>query len=77
LANHLLAAQTLYVLSRKSAPLAVAAAIGLGSVALSVVAGGYYFANTGALAGYSLAMLMVCLPLHTWSYYRFRRAAAA
>jgi hypothetical protein len=77
LANHLLAAQTFYVLSRKSAPLAVAAAIGLGTVALSVVVGGYFFANTGALAGYSLAMLVVCLPLHTWSYYRFRRAAAA
>lgn len=74
LANHLLALQAFYVLSRGAKPLVVAAVTGLLWTAAWVWWGGKYYSVTGVVTAYSLSMIFVTLPLHSWAYMKFRAA---
>lgn len=71
-ANHWLALQSFYVLSRGAKPLVVASLVGLLSTAAAVWWGGKEFSVPGVIFAYSLAMACVTLPLHTWAYLKFR-----
>jgi hypothetical protein len=69
LANHIVASLTLFVMSRRSTPLTRAALIGFSTTAIGVALGALWFKNLGAVAGYSLGMACVALPLQ-WVAYR-------
>ena len=71
-ANHWLALQSFYVLSRGAKPLVVASLLGLLSTAVAVWWGGKTFSVPGVIFAYSLSMACVTLPLHTWAYFKFR-----
>jgi hypothetical protein len=71
-ANHVVALEALYVLSRRANPLLRAMLVGLVCTALAVWLGGYVYATTGLIVGYTLSMCLILLPLHTWAYMRFR-----
>ncbi|MCA9132052.1 MAG: hypothetical protein KDA45_02815, partial [Planctomycetales bacterium] len=77
LANHGIALQGFYVLSRGARPLLVASLIGYTAIAIAVWGGGYLFATYGILLGYTLTMSLVALPLHTAAYLHFRRVGQA
>ncbi len=72
LANHLLALQCYYVLSRGAKPFALVTLIGLLFTALAVWFGGREFAVAGVIGAYTLGMAAVTVPLHTWAYLKFR-----
>ena len=72
LANHMLALQTYYVLSRGAKPLVVASLAGLLCTAVAIWWGGKQYSVTGVVVAYTLAMTCITLPLHTWAYLRFR-----
>ena len=71
-ANHWLALQSFYVLSRGAKPLVVASLIGLLFTAAAVWWGGRSYGVSGVVFSYSLAMAGVTLPLHSWAYVKFR-----
>ena len=71
-ANHWLALQSFYVLSRGAKPLVVASLVGLLLTAAAVWWGGKEFSVAGVIIAYSLSMACVTLPLHTWAYFKFR-----
>lgn len=71
-ANHLLALQSFYVLSRGAKPLVVASLVGLLFTAAAVWWGGKEFSVPGVIFAYSLSMACLTLPLHTWAYFKFR-----
>ncbi len=73
LANHVLALQSFYVLSRGARPLVLAAGTGLLCTALAVWLGGKYFSVLGVITAYSISMTCLTLPLHSWAYLRFRQ----
>jgi O-antigen/teichoic acid export membrane protein len=73
LANHLVALQSFYVISRKGNPLLVAALIGLSTTGLAVLLGSYWYSVPGLVCGYATAMLLVNLPLHSLAYSRYRK----
>jgi hypothetical protein len=73
IANHLIALQGFYVLSRKARPFIGAALTGFGSTAIAVWMGGYYYSTTGIVVGYTLTTACITLPLHTLAYLAYRR----
>ncbi len=72
LANHFFALQSFYVLSRGARPLFVPSLTGLLCTAVAVWLGGWAGGVAGVLWAYSLSMMCVTLPLHTWAYLKFR-----
>lgn len=72
LANHNLALQSYYVLSRGAKPFVVVTLIGLLSTALAVWLGGKEYAVLGIITAYSFGLGAIALPLHTWAYLQFR-----
>jgi len=72
-AQHLMAIQSFYVLSRKMPPLLIVVP-GFLITAAAVWGGGAVYSTTGIVWGYALAMSLVTLPLHTWGYWLLRRA---
>jgi hypothetical protein len=73
LANHLIAIEGFYVLSRRSKPFLVAALFGFSSTAVAVWWAGYYYSTTGIVLGYTLTTVFITLPAHTYAYLKFRR----
>ena len=76
IANHLVAVQSFYVISRAAAPLVVASVGGFLTTAVAVWIGGYHFSTDGVLIAYAATMAGVTLPLHTLAYLRFRARRA-
>jgi hypothetical protein len=74
LANHAIAVQSLYVLSRKAKPFLVPAVIGFSTTGLAALLGGYWFSTQGIVWGYALTMALITLPAHTWAYMRYLRS---
>lgn len=74
LANHAIAVQSLYVLSRKAKPFLVPALIGFSSTGVAAFLGGYWFSTSGVVWGYALTTALITLPGHTWAYLRYRRS---
>ena len=72
IANHLVAVQSFYVMSRVAAPLVGASVVGFLTTAVAVWIGGYWFSTDGVLIAYAATMSFVTLPLHTLAYLRFR-----
>ncbi len=72
-ANHWLALQSYYVLSRGARPLVVASLTGLLFTAAAVWWSGKEYSVPGVIIGYTLAMTCVTLPVHTWAYLKFRQ----
>ncbi|MCU0711539.1 MAG: hypothetical protein MUC43_05735 [Pirellula sp.] len=72
LANHGVALQSFYVLSRKGRPFLAACLVGFGATAIFVWFGGARWGATGIVTGYALGMLGVTLPLHSLSYWLYR-----
>lgn len=72
-ANHLVAVESFYVLSRRARPLLLASMVGSTSTAIAVWLGGYLWSTDGVLLGYTLTLALIVLPLHTLAYLRFRR----
>ena len=73
LSGHLAALQGFYVLARKAKPLLAASLIGSLTTSLAVWLGGYHYSIDGLVGGYALAMTLVLVPVHTWSYCMFRK----
>jgi hypothetical protein len=73
IANHFVAAQTSYVMARRSNPLTVPATTGFLLTTLAVVTGAYYQGNFGMLAGYAGVMCVFTLPVHTLTYLKVRK----
>lgn len=74
LANHLIAIQSFYVLSRKGRPFMLAAVAGFTSTGIAVVLAGMGYSTSGVVCAYALATWLVTLPLHSLSYLQYRRA---
>lgn len=72
LANHGVALQSFYVLSRKGRPFLAACLVGFGATAIFVWLGGARWGATGIVTGYALGILGVTLPLHSLSYWLYR-----
>ena len=72
-ANHFLAIEGFYVLSRKGKPFVFASVVGFSSTAIAVWVGGYFLSTTGIVLGYALTLALVVLPLRTYAYLKFRR----
>lgn len=72
IANHGVALQSFYVLSRKGRPFLTACLIGFGATAIFVWLGGARWGATGIVTGYAFGMLGVTLPLHSLSYWLYR-----
>lgn len=72
IANHGVALQSFYVLSRKGRPFLTACLIGFGVTAVAVWLGGARWGVTGIVTGYAFGMLGVTLPLHSLSYWLYR-----
>jgi hypothetical protein len=71
-ANHGVALQGFYVLSRKGKPFLSACLVGFGATAVAVWYGGAFWGVTGIVVGYWLGMSLVALPFHSWFYMRYR-----
>ncbi len=76
IANHLIAAQTLFVMARRSNPLTVPATTGFLVTTLAVVIGAYLRGSLGLLVGYASAMCLFTLPIHSIAYLRVRNEFA-
>ncbi len=72
-ASHFASVQGFYVLSMRAKPLLRASLIGSLATAAAVWIGGYFYATSGVVSGYALAMALVLLPVHTLAYLQFRR----
>ncbi len=75
IANHFVAAQTTYVMARRSNPLTIPATAGFLLTTCAVVAGAYFQGNFGMLAGYAGAMCIFTLPIHTLAFLRVRKSS--
>lgn len=71
-ANHGVALQGFYVLSRKGKPFLSACLVGFGATAVAVWYGGAVWGASGIVIGYWLGMSLVALPFHSWFYMRYR-----
>jgi hypothetical protein len=76
IANHLIAAQTLYVMARRSNPLTLPASTGFLVTTLAVVLGAYLEGSFGLLVGYACSMCLFTLPIHSIAYLRVRKEIA-
>ncbi|MEM1224281.1 MAG: hypothetical protein AAGJ40_01225 [Planctomycetota bacterium] len=74
IANHLVAVQGFYVVSRFAKPIFAPALTGFLTCALLVYLGGRFGGTNGLLLGYFLGIAGVLLPLHTAAYCRLRRS---
>lgn len=72
LANHWVALQSFYVMSRQARPLLPAALCGFTTTGICVLLGGWYYSTSGIVVGYAAATTLVTLPLHSWAYWRYR-----
>jgi O-antigen/teichoic acid export membrane protein len=72
-ANHLLAVQSFYVMSRRANPLWIPSVVGLLATAAAVWVFGRMYSTGGLVIAYSVATALVALPLHSWAYLRYRR----
>jgi hypothetical protein len=72
LANHWVATQIFYVLSRKGKPFLFASLVGSTATFIAVVCGGYWYSISGIVWGYTLTTCLITLPLHSFSYLQFR-----
>ncbi|MDZ4852930.1 MAG: hypothetical protein SGI77_26890 [Pirellulaceae bacterium] len=77
IANHFIAIQSYYVLSRRGRPFMITMVIGYLSTAFAVWIGGAFHGTHGLLLNYTMMIVLVCLPLHTWAYLYFRKTDAA
>jgi hypothetical protein len=73
LANHWVATQIFYVLSRKGKPFLFASLVGSTATFIAVVCGGYWYSISGIVWGYTLTTCLITLPLHSFSYMQFRK----
>jgi hypothetical protein len=73
-ANHLLAVQSFYVMSRRANPFWIQSVVGLLITAAAVWICGRLYSNSGLVVAYAAATALVALPLHSWAYLVFRRA---
>jgi hypothetical protein len=73
LANHWVATQIFYVLSRKGKPFLFASLVGSTATFIAVVCGGYWYSISGIVWGYTLTTCFITLPLHSFSYLQFRK----
>ncbi len=73
LANHWVATQIFYVLSRKGKPFLFASLVGSTVTFIAVVCGGYWYSISGIVWGYTLTTCLITLPLHSFSYLQFRK----
>ncbi len=73
IANHLLAVQSFYVMSRRANPFWVQSLTGLLFTAVAVWVFGRMYSTSGLVIAYALSTSLVALPLHSWAYLRFRR----
>lgn len=73
LANHLIALQSFYVLSRKGRPFLMAALVGFTSTGIAVLLGGYGYSTSGIVWGYALTTALITLPLHSLAYLQYRK----
>jgi hypothetical protein len=73
LANHLVALQSFYVLSRKGRPFLSAAVVGFSATGIAVALGGYWYSTSGVVCAYTLATTLITLPLHSLAYWQYRR----
>ncbi len=73
LANHLIALQSFYVLSRKGRPFLMAALVGFTSTGVAVLLGGYGYSTSGIVWGYALTTALITLPLHSLAYLQYRK----
>ncbi len=71
-ANHLLALQSFYVMSRRANPFWIQAVVGLLFTAAAVWIFGRMYSTNGLVIAYAVSTALVALPLHTWAYMRFR-----
>ena len=71
-ANHLLATQGFYVLSRRANPLTISSVTGFLITAAAVWIAGFYYSTTGVACAYTATTALITLPLHTAEYLRFR-----
>ncbi len=72
-ANHLLALQSFYVMSRRANPFWVQAVVGLLISAASVWIFGRMYSTSGLVIAYTVATALIALPLHSWAYMGYRR----
>jgi O-antigen/teichoic acid export membrane protein len=75
LANHWIATQIFYVLSRKGKPFLLASLAGSIATLAAVLYGGYWYSVSGIVLGYSLVMCLLTLPLHSYFYLKYRMDA--
>ena len=73
LANHLIALQSFYVLSRKGRPFLLAALVGFLSTGVAVVLAGYWYSTSGVVCAYAITTALITLPLHSLAYLQYRR----
>jgi hypothetical protein len=73
LANHWVATQIFYVLSRKGRPFLIASLVGSTATFVAILCGGYWFSISGIVWGYTLTTCLITLPLHSFSYLQFRK----
>jgi hypothetical protein len=73
LANHWVATQIFYVLSRKGKPFLFASLVGSTATFIAVVCGGYWYSISGIVWGYMITTCLITLPLHSYSYLQFRK----
>jgi hypothetical protein len=73
LANHLIALQSFYVLSRKGRPFMFPAILGYSATGMAVVLGGYWYSTSGVICAYTLTTALITLPLHSLAYLQYRR----
>ena len=73
IANHLVATQSFYVMSRFSMPVFLPSLIGLSAVTILVWIGGITHSVDGVIVGYTIGTCGLLLPLHTLGYAKLRK----
>lgn len=74
LANHWIALQSFYVLSRQGKPFLFAALVGFSCTGLAVLCGGFYYSTMGVVCGYTLTTALITFPLHSLAYWKYRQS---
>ena len=72
-ANHLLALQSFYVMSRRANPFWIQSVVGLLTTAVAVWVFGRLYSTDGLVIAYAVSTALIALPLHSWAYMVFRR----
>lgn len=72
-ANHLLAVQSFYVMSRRANPFWIQSVVGLLVTAAAVWIFGRMYSTNGLVIAYAVTTAFIALPLHSWAYMGFRR----